>query len=179
MTAGQRIRAAVHVSDPATLLQVQELRHLAWSSGGETPEFIAKQDILRDEHDVHGVHWIVKDRGSVIAAARLCIHRTLVCSPDPEALVGYEDVLRYPLASLTRLVVHPQFRGQGLASMLDEARIHYALIHHARSIVSIVEIEARMKKLERIGFCRLGTTKHRYLSYAPSYVFLMQVPDRK
>jgi hypothetical protein len=45
------------VSDAITLLQIQELRRLAWASTGEVPNFISGNDILTNEHDVHGLHW--------------------------------------------------------------------------------------------------------------------------
>jgi hypothetical protein len=100
----------VRVDDESTLLQIQELRRRAWSTNGELPEFIARQDILKDEHDIHGLHWAILLEGQPIAAARMCIHNGVDSSPDPEALAGYEDMIFAPLASLTRLVVHPDFR---------------------------------------------------------------------
>lgn len=163
------------VNDQKTLLKIQELRWLAWSANGEVPDFIAKQDILRDEHDKHGIHWTILHAGNVIAAARLCIHDDVASSPDPEALDGYEELVGLPVASLTRLVVHPEFRGQRLSNILDLVRISHAQGHGARSIVSIGEIEYRMRKLESLGFSRLGTTKIRYLCHSPSYVLLKRI----
>jgi len=164
--------APVRVHDTTMLLQIQELRRCAWSANGELPDFIAQQDISKDEHDIHGMHWAILNAGQPIAAARLCIHDDLASSPDPEALDGYMDVIRVPLASLTRLVVHPGFRRLGLSNILDDVRIKHAEQKECKSILSVTETDFRIRKLKGMGFSQLGPTKIRYLSYAPSYVML-------
>jgi len=165
----------VVVSDELMLLQIQDLRRRAWSANGEVPDFIARQDILRDEHDVHGMHFAILHEDRTIAAARLCIHNSVATSPDPEALDGYEELIEGPIASLTRLVVDPEFRGHRLSTAMDKVRLEIAQARSCRSILGIGELEYRMKGLEHMGFVRLGPTKIRYLSYAPSYVLLKKL----
>jgi GNAT superfamily N-acetyltransferase len=93
-------------------------------------------------------------------------------SPDPEAVDGYEHLIEGPVGSFTRLVVSPDFRGRGLSTEMDRVRLIAAEVGGCRSVVSVAELEFRMNALERMGFRRLGPTKIRYLSYAPSYVLL-------
>jgi GNAT superfamily N-acetyltransferase len=162
----------VRVYDELTLLQIQELRRRAWSANGELPDFIAKQNIIADEHDIHGLHWAILLDGQPISAARMCIHNTVDSSPDPEAIAGYENMIFMPLASLTRLVVHPDFRGCGLSSALDQVRITEAELNKCSSIISVTETIYRIHHLQRLGFIRLGITRMRYLSYAESHVML-------
>ena len=169
----------VRVDDVSTLLQIQELRRRAWSANGELPDFIARQDILKDEHDIHGLHWSILLEGQPIAAARMCIHNEVDSSPDSEALAGYEDMIFAPLATLTRLVVHPDFQGRGLSSVLDQVRITEAELNHCSSIVSVTETQPRIDKLRRLGFAHLGTTRIRYLSYAKSHVMLKTLSAKK
>ncbi len=165
----------VIVSDRETLLQVQKLRRRAWAANGEVPDFIARQDILNDEHDVHGMHWAILHEGRVIAAARMSIHKDVAASPDPEALDGYEHLIDLPMASVTRLVVDPEFRGQGLPEILRNERMKVAVSRGCRSIVGVAEEESLMRAMEAQGFVRLGPTKVRYLSYAPSIVLLKRL----
>jgi GNAT superfamily N-acetyltransferase len=167
----------VLIRDELTLLQIQELRRRAWSANGELPDFIAKQDILKDVHDIHGMHWAILVDGKPVAAARMCIHDDFASSPDPEALDGYTNLIRVPLASLTRLVVHPDFRRLGLSTLLDDVRIKYAEQNGCKSIVGVTETDFRIRKLKGMGFSQLGSTRIRYLSYAPSYVLLRQLCD--
>lgn len=165
----------VLVSDRDTLLQIQDLRRRAWSATGEVPDFIARQNILKDEHDVNGMHWAVFHEGRPIAAARMSIHTEVAASPDPEALDGYEHLIELPMAAITRLVVDPKFRGRGLPEALRKVRIALAIERKCRSIVGVAEEESVMRPMEELGFIRLGPTKLRYLSYAPSIVLLKRL----
>lgn len=165
----------IMVSARDTLLQIQDLRRRAWSANGEIPDFIARQDILNDEHDVKGMHWAVIHEGHPIAAARMGIHDDVTASPDPEALDGYEHLIDLPMASVTRLVVDPKFRGRGLPEVLRKVRIELAIERNCRSIVGVAEEESVMRSMEALGFVRLGPTKIRYLSYAPSIVLLKRL----
>jgi GNAT superfamily N-acetyltransferase len=174
-TAPEIILQPLLVNDEATLLRIQDLRRRAWAANGEVPEFIARQDILNDEHDVHGLHWVILHEGRPIAAARLCIHDRVVATPDPEGLEGYEQLIEVPIACLSRLVVDPLFQRQGLPEVLRRERLKVASERCCRSVVAVAEEEAVMRPLERHGFVRLGPTRIRYLSYAPSIVLLKRI----
>jgi GNAT superfamily N-acetyltransferase len=105
----------------------------------------------------------------------MCIHETISCTPDPEALEGYEHFIEAPIASFTRLVIDPDFRRLGLPKPLREVRLRVAAERGCRSIVAVAEEESVMIALEARGFIRLGPTRIRYLSYAPSIVLLKRL----
>jgi predicted GNAT family N-acyltransferase len=163
------------VTSETILDEIAQLRIDAWGANGELPSFIANQDIRNDEHDKHAMHFVVMNEGHPVAAARICIHATAQEGSDPESLQGYEELLETPIASLTRLVVQPKFRGLGLGFLLTQARITIAVERKCGCIVSVVEQPSRMRQLETLGFRRLGPTKIRYLSYAESFVYMLRM----
>jgi GNAT superfamily N-acetyltransferase len=166
------------VTREIVLDEIAQLRIDAWTANGELPAFIANQDIRNDEHDKHAIHFAVMHEEHPVAAARICIHATAQAGSDPESLQGYEEMLTPPIATLSRLVVHPDFRRLGLGFLLTQARISVARERRCGCIVGCAEQPSRMKQLETLGFNRLGPTKLRYLSYAESFVYMLRMQDK-
>lgn len=163
------------VTSDAVLKEIAKLRTVAWLANGELPSFIANQDILNDEHDKHAVHFAVMHEGHPVAAGRICIHATAQEESDPESLQGYEEMLASPIATLSRLVIQPDFRGLGLGLMLTQARIKIAVERGCGCVIGVMERASRMRQMEDLGFKRLGQTKIRYLSYAESFVYILRL----
>jgi GNAT superfamily N-acetyltransferase len=163
------------VTSETVLDEIAQLRIDAWRANGELPSFIANQDVRNDEHDKHAVHFAVMHDGHPVGAARMCIHAIAQESSDPESLQGYEEMLTPPIATLSRLVVLPDFRRLGLSFLLTQVRIAVARERQCGCIVSCAEQPSRMRQLETFGFKRLGPTKIRYLSYAESFVYLLRI----
>jgi GNAT superfamily N-acetyltransferase len=169
--AAAEIRFVVErVRDPVLLKEIAKLRYAAWAVGGEVPEFIAKQSMDSDEHDVHGMHWAVLHEGRPVAAARMCIHHSIAASPDPEAYSGYEYAFVPPIASITRLVVHPDFRRCGLGKSLRAVRVEEAIRLGCGSVAVCAEEGYIIRHLEELDFIRLGPTRIRYVAHTPSIV---------
>jgi GNAT superfamily N-acetyltransferase len=175
MARGQNGFIVEIVSGEVVLDAVAQLRIEAWSANGELPAFISNQDMRKDEHEKHATHIAVMHEGRPVAAARMCIHHTATECPDPESLDGYQEELASPIATFSRLVVHPNFRRRGLPRLLSERRIAIAKDSHCGSIVCCLEQRSRMKEMELLGFKRLGPTKIRYLSYAESIVYALRM----
>jgi len=153
------------------LEQIGRLRILAWEADGELPPFAPRAEVWLDEHDSHAQNFAVLFDGRPIAAARMCVHVRARDLPDLPSLTGYEGLLNPPIAALTRLVVNPAFRGLGLSRQLDEARLTAARKSGCRSAVGVTHLPNRVRQLSDRGFDKLGESRYRTVSFAPSYVF--------
>lgn len=139
-----------------TLDRVFSLRAEIWRSEPGLVD-ITKLDphALRDVHDDHGHHWIITLGGSIVAAARMCIHHDACELPYCDGFGHLVADLPAPIASLNRMVVHPSVRRQGLTEPLTLARIAMA----KRSGVRTIIVEAapnRVSPLRDLGFVALG-----------------------
>jgi GNAT superfamily N-acetyltransferase len=175
MPSALSVSAPIVVEDPAILQQVGRLRILAWEADGGLPSFAPRAEVWIDEHDSHAINWAMFCEGLPIAAARLCVHKRVCDLPDLASLVGYEDSLLTPIAAFTRLVISPAFRGRGLSKELDGTRLSAAQGAGCRSAVGVTHIPARIRQLNAYGFRNLGESRHRTVSFAPSYVFSREV----
>jgi GNAT superfamily N-acetyltransferase len=132
------------------LRRLAGLRALAWS----TEARVAAGSVEWIDPVDHGaMHWGAYDGRDLIAAARMSIHSALADVPDSvvyreafaEAPVG-------PIASLNRLVVHPDHRRKGLGSALDRIRIEAACAAGCRMVVGYSSAERRIGQLVALGF---------------------------
>jgi hypothetical protein len=82
---------------------------------GQIPDSIVLRDILTNEHDSIGVHWAILDEGS---RWRPPLHLTTFYHRP--ILDGYEEFAKHPIASLTKRVVDPQFRGLCLSNIMAQ-----------------------------------------------------------
>jgi GNAT superfamily N-acetyltransferase len=160
------------VADPLLLNQVGELRIIAWKAEGELPYFAPRTGVWLDDHDSHGTIWAVQDGNTLIASARLCIHTAVRDLPDPECFNGFEDSIQLPVASLTRLVVHPDYRRQGLAALLDSTRLTYAESAGCKSVVSATHVQSRIKQLLTSGFKNSGIANDATVADQTTFVFI-------
>jgi GNAT superfamily N-acetyltransferase len=146
----------VEVTDSAVLRQILALRVLAWRS------FINIDPELHewtDKHDATGRHWAILDGDTVVAAGRLSIHERLGDVPDSEVYVPVLSMpMAPPIASMNRLVVHPEYRGRGLSDELDEIRISAAEAAGCTCVIGHTNAgNKRIAQLVREGFQPLGT----------------------
>jgi hypothetical protein len=77
----------VHLTnlDADTLAEVGRLRITAWEARGPRPKMAPKVgDTWIDSHDEHAHHWIVAEKGRIVAAARMCVHTSFGELPDNE-----------------------------------------------------------------------------------------------
>lgn len=108
-----------------------------------------------DEHDAHGVHWAVVDGGTLVAAARFCVHESLGELPDERFFAGFGPETA-PIGSLNRLVVAASHRRKGLAGRLDDARLDFAAAKECATVACCTHDEHRVRMLLRRGFRVLG-----------------------
>ena len=147
------------VSEPSDLAKIHELRQSVWQSEPELFDYYkVDPSTLRDDHDGHGYHWIITVKGSVVAAARLCIHADAGELPYQQGFSHLITDIPRPIASLNRMVVHPSMRRQGVTRPLTEARIAAARAKGARSMI-VEAVPNRLQPLLDLGFTELGLTE--------------------
>jgi GNAT superfamily N-acetyltransferase len=111
------------VTDRDALEEIFRLRGVVWAG----QEWLTKhQDMVRlaDSYEGRARHWVVRQRGQLVAAARLSLHNRVEDVPDFEFFpTGFAIAIPPPpIASINRLVVHPAHRRQGIATLLDRCR---------------------------------------------------------
>ena len=157
----------IPVFDPSTLERIFELREAVWRN---EPDLVdahrLEASMLRDDHDAHGLHWIIKTEGSIVAAARICIHHDDRELPFQNGFHHLVADLPGPIGSLNRLVVHPSMRRQGLSRVLTDVRVEAARSRGARSII-VEAVPNRIRPLQDLGFVALGYSAGQPGSFLP------------
>lgn len=155
----------------ANLSQYGLIRRLAWQE--KYPEYAKGVSTWIDEHDNDAHHFIVYADGRPIAVSRLSI------VSDPEDLkrhLVFPDIEKtitrsfFPIALFTRLAVHPEFRGHGIARLLDEKRLESA--RKLNATTGLVEIHSKSKRIEALN--SLGFTT---IDSIPPYLASRHAPD--
>jgi ribosomal protein S18 acetylase RimI-like enzyme len=94
----------------------------------------------------------------VVAAVRLSHHADVSELPVPEGS-GYAS-FKYPVASLSRLVVHPNFRRRGYGSSLATHIASEAMRSRARTHIAYVNAPIVHRVLRQLGFSSAGEIKY-------------------
>lgn len=149
----------VKITEPQVLDQVYALRVKAWLADGINPDSNL-EGIWKDEYEERARHWAVLDGEKVLAAARLSIHQSLGDVPSHYVFESLKFEAPTPIASINRLVVHPDGRGLGLSRKLDAIRLQEAKQEGCRTVVAYC-LEARVPALERFGFVRVSPLNYR------------------
>ena len=94
--------------DRPLLEKIGRLRVLAWST--VIPDAAAKVgDCWLDEYELEARHWCIFHDGEPVAAARMSVHQRNEDVPDAEVYEGvFAEPLAAPIASINRLVTHPE-----------------------------------------------------------------------
>jgi predicted GNAT family N-acyltransferase len=138
---------------PLILKDVFRLRAFVWRQLSEHPQFCSED--WTDEFDASALHWVALVDGRLAAAARMSVHDRLEGIPDFQFFAGLNLSLASPIASINRLVVHPDFRGMRLSHELDTQRLGAARKMNCRTM-TVLESKLsgmeRLRALERLGF---------------------------
>jgi GNAT superfamily N-acetyltransferase len=139
-------------ASPSVLREVFRLRAFVWRQLSQDERFSG--DEWTDEFDVRALHWVAHVDGRLAGAARLSVHGRLEDIPDFHIFSGLSLSLTAPIASINRLVIHPDFRGMGLSRELDARRLEAARNMKCRTMVVCATRLSGTKRLE--AFLKLG-----------------------
>ena len=143
-----------HYSPGCELLplpDVERLRMHVWENRLAPNSAMQEGWIDRLDYEAH--HWTVSCAGELLASARMTVHDDRAGVPDEELFTAH--TLPLPLASLNRLVVSKQARGNGLSSLLDARRLQTAESLGCRCVVGVATA-ARVPSMSQRGWEPLG-----------------------
>lgn len=113
-------------------------------------------ELVHDIHDTSAIHFGIIEQGKLAACARLSFHNQLIDTPHFRYLdTGREISFKARKAALSRMVVHPDQRGQHLCRILDEARVARLRQSPAQSAIWAGP-KWRMQKMTRYQFRCVG-----------------------
>jgi hypothetical protein len=136
---------------------IGRLRVQAWrNERGIDPIFFARPSWV-EELDHHAQHWVITNEGVVVAAARLSLHTSLADVPYAYLLpaAARQPFAGHLIASLSRMVVSPHYRGHHFSTVLDQVRITAALAAGATALTGATQLGFRQKALTALGFSTL------------------------
>ena len=170
----EQLRIESFDGQQTSLAELQALRVNAWASVGVIPQGSANGR-WGDSHDAHATHVIARaPDGSIVGAARLCVHRCALELPDAKHYLGLE--LSFPCAAITRMVVRPDWRKRGVARLLDTIRLDLALHRDVRCVVGCTSAGIhRIAELENLGFQIHRQIRHAETTGRPGTV-LVRIP---
>ena len=115
-------RGPERVADAPTLAAIYRLRAAVWRDTGAVAQAAFADGRWSDEHDPASLHWVIRDAGELVAAARLSVHERLADVPEAEAYAAVGLRLAGRIAAPARVVVAPAARRHGLAWQLLDAQ---------------------------------------------------------
>jgi GNAT superfamily N-acetyltransferase len=136
---------------------IGRLRVQAWrNEQGIDHVFFARSSWV-EELDSHSMHWVITDGEEVVAAARLSLHTSLADVPYAYLLAPTVQLplAKHLVASLSRMVVAPHYRGHRFSKMLDQVRVAAALAAGATALTGATQLTFRQQALTNLGFCTL------------------------
>jgi hypothetical protein len=145
---------------------IGRLRVEAWrGERGINLQFF-NRDSWVEELDEMALHWIISENGVAVAAARLSLHDELTHVPyayllSPECQKVFDEK---KIASISRLVVAPDYRKHAFSSVLDQVRIEGGLTAGVDVMTGATQLDFRQTALSKLGFntlCELRNAPER------------------
>ena len=135
------------------LREIEELRFEVWSTS--IGYDLASQRFLSDPLDLEAWHLGLRHGGQLVGCGRISLHEDTARFPDRSSFYSVLGQIRFPCCVMNRLVVAPSYRGQRLASAIDEARLTLARRKNAVE-VWVEAQDHRIERLQRLGFETIG-----------------------
>lgn len=126
---------------------ISNLRRDVWAGVQRLPP----TSVHVDPVDKEAWHFLARADSVLVGAARVSLHDALADVPESRRYPSLDGV--GTIASMNRMVVHPNWRRRGLAHALDLARLE--LIDHSEAEVAIAHTwSPRDQALIELGFIR-------------------------
>ena len=141
--------------DEEAIAAIGEFRLRVWQAEGQKiNESLINDGKWNDRLDVEPTsqHWVVYIGGEIAASSRISFHRDFTTVPDHNVFEPYVDNTGTLYCSLNRMVVHPRYRGLGIAGLLDFIRIKSAFRAGADQLFAYAVGSPRAQSLMRRGF---------------------------
>jgi GNAT superfamily N-acetyltransferase len=142
----------------ADLRAIGRLRYDVWASEGSLERSAFPTGVWVDFDDAHSRHWVARtSAGVIVGAARLIVHYSFQTSDRDVSLWKKRGrALVFPVGDLGRLVVLPEYRGRGIASALNRARVAAAAVSAVATLICTASAANRRLLLRTEGFEDIG-----------------------
>lgn len=142
-----------HAVSEEVLDQIDRLRSLAWDPlvGADA----AASRFAVDRHDADAWHFLIREHAELVAAGRLVVCDDHTRIPEEVSFGPWRHAMATPTAFGSRLVVHPDHRGRGLAERIILARLRFARRIGAVQLWSETR-GMHAHTLRRLGFTMMG-----------------------
>ncbi|MEO9022610.1 MAG: GNAT family N-acetyltransferase [Ginsengibacter sp.] len=156
------------LADTSLLTEIYNLRLNVWEHSGKS-EFVNRKlypNGWYDHIDSKAFHWIVfNNQHKIIASARLNLFNSFEEFPYHLSVknLPLPDVM--PFAFFSRLVVHPQYRQNGLSRQLFTSRTRFCEERGIRWSQAFINNKLIIRQFEKSGYKNIGPAQ---VAYHPS-----------
>lgn len=163
------------INDKLILQKIYNLRVECWENSNQG-QFINNKYFpngYKDKLDENSHHWIIENDGEIIASSRISIIKNI--NEIEEDFTKFNLPNNQRIAFFPRLVIHPKYRGIGLAKKMDLVRLDFINKNKISYSIAWTSSNSRYKTLLELGFKYLGDINHKYgenpnISIAPALI---------
>ena len=185
MTATHPALKPVLLTDKSRLQEIYDLRVDIWESSEKSR--IVNRTLFPngwfDKLDENAFHWVmINEQNKIIASARLNIFNSFEEFPYYSGIKHLPLLHAKPFAFYSRLIVHPDYRGQGKSFELAASRMHFCEARKIKWAQVYITNERIGKLFEGLGFENIGQAEVNYHKFTTPHwinVFLKEYHYKK
>lgn len=180
MTATHPALKPVLLTDKSRLQEIYDLRVDIWESS-EKSRIVNRRlfpNGWHDELDENAFHWVMfNEQNKIIAAARLNVFNSIKEFPYYSDIKHLSLPNTKPFAFYSRLVIHPEYRGEGRSFQFADSRMRFCETRKVRWAQVYINNERIKKLFGGLGFQIIGQAEVNYHRFTPPHsvnVFLKE-----
>jgi predicted GNAT family N-acyltransferase len=168
------------LKDPSRLNEIYQLRVDVWErlANCEFVNRVLYPNGWSDELDKTALHWVITTaQNEIIAAARLNIFSSLDDFPYYSSVKQLSFPAAVPFAFLSRLVVHPDYRQQGLSRKLASSRMLFCQNKNINWFQVFINNKRIIHLFEKMNYQNIGQANVSYHQFSQPHsvnVFIRQ-----